>query len=1072
MIKRMKKNIMISLLLLFFLGVQIGYSQTKNTIYCLQCDVEMLSSFFEDYYLNTIDTITYTYNKSSGKYTIAYYPKGKSTVFSIYCTKKSKYRTRTDDPNYIERVVQYGGSDNPPLIVDLDTFKLDYTYQLNIVDWYYYDSNGGQTVNRTIAHVQLTLEELNEINFSPTLCEGDNIYFSGPLNQLSSTEDLTAHTYKTSSVVVHPELFISPKPEYNSEDYNWQPISLSDFTFDNYQTFLKNTFACEDMFLKHFVLKLKYYNVETLPPSHLPVYHRPYQVDENEFYVVEDDNGGSKLHLALNEGDTLDIYNFFRNEKNINVSISDLEDGFVRNKNSNGEIIDGFYNISESNRLTFGNKSQGGPTCTSMRYVYIPEIQYNYINNTETHTFWYPTEERNAVTLKFKYPKDDDLDHDLNYSFTSDCDFVFDKKEIENGLIYVPNSTINGKKVPKPCHVDSILFATKKDFKKIDLTITSKNGTQQFAPVHITLKDLKVYPIIESEGGPSLTQPECHDSPAKFTFPKFKGGLGLENEDNNYVYYYTISGNNKEGGAIIESGPIKNDDKFIELNTEITDFTVKITDSSGNNDTENNNTVNEDTGIDERSFSFDDKVFYVTRPGPLSISISSTNPLCNGDSNGVITVTPTSLSYPNAEDNYYKWSVYNDSSEDPLYLSDIKGPKAEGLPAGSYQVEFKNHLCSISYSSITLEDPPLLKITDPTASHVICNGYSTGKIESSVDGGTPFEKPSVPYHYHWAQQKPIVDPWNSEPSTSSLYNLPAGYYKLTVTDAHDCQDSTGWIEISQPDALDNSLTPSYTICKGGELAIDDGKENPRLFTKYEWIQPDGTIKQGRPIVVDSTMPQGQYILKSINEDNCFTLDTTLITFAENDLPVKFLVPSESFLADTLVIAEDSEIDADFNWYYEYNSEMFKDITEQLADRNKNQTYLWVERSGCDTITMFAENGFCKVSLSKAVTIINDFRPEGYDYTIAAAGIFSRLQIGPNPNNGEFTLFANLTEESELDVSLYDVSRSRRIPLDFSKYKTPSDRYQIPFQGLGLRTGIYTLLVSANGETKQIKFVVE
>ncbi|MBP5368505.1 MAG: hypothetical protein J6Z01_08665 [Bacteroidales bacterium] len=43
---------------------------------------------------------------------------------------------------------------------------------------------------------------------------------------------------------------------------------------------------------------------------------------------------------------------------------------------------------------------------------------------------------------------------------------------------------------------------------------------------------------------------------------------------------------------------------------------------------------------------------------------------------------------------------------------------------------------------------------------------------------------------------------------------------------------------------------------------------------------------------------------------------------------------------------------------------------------------------------------------------------------------------------------------------------------FNKYKTSTSRYQIPFQGLGLRTGIYTLLVSANGETKQIKFVVE
>ncbi len=44
-------------------------------------------------------------------------------------------------------------------------------------------------------------------------------------------------------------------------------------------------------------------------------------------------------------------------------------------------------------------------------------------------------------------------------------------------------------------------------------------------------------------------------------------------------------------------------------------------------------------------------------------------------------------------------------------------------------------------------------------------------------------------------------------------------------------------------------------------------------------------------------------------------------------------------------------------------------------------------------------------------------------------------MSPNPNNVEFTLFANLSEDSPLSISLYNVMRSRKIPIDFSKYKT-------------------------------------
>ena len=684
--------------------------------------------------------------------------------------------------------------------------------------------------------------------------------------------------------------------------------------------------------------------------------------------------------------------------------------------------------------------------CSVSRYVFVPEVKLNYVNNSE-NVFWYEGQTRKAVSLLLKYPegRNDGIKYTTNNNLPNNSITVSTESV---GKISILDTINFNKPIDTDCIYKTATFTTDASLKTIDVTATSSG--KKFIPVKINLEGkLKAYPNISAESDVFKDIcPHCNYSIAELKLPQLAGGLG------NQGYYYQI---NNESPVLITDGTIQLD-KSIEPS-----FLLKIFDIDNSDDTEGEIDT---TGRIARSL--DLGTFTVHRPLELIInSFESQDLRCHNDSSGSIEIKSVQRTYDDKELEYH-WFKYPYTDE----LA-FRGNKADRLPADSYRLVISNDGCTdTSYYTLNQPDTLLTSITSVT--NAMCYGYHDGAITTETTGGTPYkdEADKPYYHYHWKQDKNSTSqPWDNDRTTADISDLPAGKYQLTVWDANYCEATTDWITVSHPIELINSLTSSYTICKGSELAIDDGNQNPGNFNCYEWRLPNNTTRQGREITIKPDMPQGKYVLVSKN-DNCFTTNTTEIIFVDNNLPIRFLVPTESFLGDTLVIAEDSKIDADYTWRYVYNKEMFTDITDKVVNPNANLTFLHIDRSGNDIITMYADNGFCKASLSKEVTVSPHFRPEDYDYTVDAAGIFSRLQIGPNPNNGNFTLFANLIEDAPLSIALYDVSRSRKIPIDFSKYKTPASHYQIPFQGLGLRSGAYTLLVSANGETKQIKFVVE
>ena len=172
----------------------------------------------------------------------------------------------------------------------------------------------------------------------------------------------------------------------------------------------------------------------------------------------------------------------------------------------------------------------------------------------------------------------------------------------------------------------------------------------------------------------------------------------------------------------------------------------------------------------------------IGEPMPLQISTTHIPVSCYQGSDGIAQTSVTG-----GIGNYtYQWSV---PSTDTFALN---------LSAGFYFVDvLDSNNCSIS-DTVEVTEPPVLTLetdTIPTS----CFGYSDGGASVMPSGG------NGDYTYQWSSS--MAD------TLSSVSDLPAGSYSVTVTDLNGCTDSaTVFIDQPTPITTTTSFTP--TSCFG------------------------------------------------------------------------------------------------------------------------------------------------------------------------------------------------------------------------------------------------------------------
>ncbi len=220
----------------------------------------------------------------------------------------------------------------------------------------------------------------------------------------------------------------------------------------------------------------------------------------------------------------------------------------------------------------------------------------------------------------------------------------------------------------------------------------------------------------------------------------------------------------------------------------------------------------------------------------LQLEVTSTDVLCNGESNGTVTATATG----GIEPYNYEWNT------------GVTGAVQSGLPAGTYTVTVTDAADCTIIGEATVTEPPVLEAST-SAEDVLCNGESNGSVEVTVSGG------SLPYSYEWSNGA----------TTEEVTGLAAGTYTVTVTDFNGCNVS-GEAIVNEPSALEVTTNSTDVLCNGestGSVSVSATGGTPPY--QYEWNTGDAF-----PEV--NNLPAGLYNVTVTDANGCTKVEVAVI----------------------------------------------------------------------------------------------------------------------------------------------------------------------------------------------------
>jgi gliding motility-associated-like protein len=199
----------------------------------------------------------------------------------------------------------------------------------------------------------------------------------------------------------------------------------------------------------------------------------------------------------------------------------------------------------------------------------------------------------------------------------------------------------------------------------------------------------------------------------------------------------------------------------------------------------------------------------ITQPVLLTTTMSvPVNVSCFGGNNGSASVTPAGGTSPYT----YNWS------------NGTHNGTATGLVSGTYTVTVTDQNGCTSTNTITINQPIQLTTTISSQANVTCNGVANGSATISANGGVP------PYNYTWSNGL----------HTTTISNLTAGTYTITVTDNNGCT-ATNTVTITQPNLLTASISKTNVSCfsanNGSAAASASGGTIPY---SYLWSNGNNT----------------------------------------------------------------------------------------------------------------------------------------------------------------------------------------------------------------------------------------
>ncbi|MDI9881107.1 SprB repeat-containing protein [Flectobacillus longus] len=436
-----------------------------------------------------------------------------------------------------------------------------------------------------------------------------------------------------------------------------------------------------------------------------------------------------------------------------------------------------------------------------------------------------------------------------------------------------------------------------------------------------------------------------------------------------------------------------------------------------------------------------------TEPALLDLSLlSKSNPLCLGESNGIVQLKATG---GNGGNIYWQDNATKQSND-----------RFIGLTQGQYTYKVVDRKgCQDTVRLVELKWPSAV-LAQVSKSIPICYGTNTAKLNVQASGGVGaftaiLSNTNLNKTIALNSGKGVFD------------SLNAGNYLVKIKDANGCQlQLTNTIQ--ETDSLETFTLGSGkgadTLCIGQSITLDaknKGKNIRWYFNGTEGVDELARANQSTYTIVSP----GIYKVSVSNKTGCMVEKSYTLTNSKNALKADFILATQAFVGDTVVVLNTTKPAPDkVVWTPPLNS-------IQLSETNSKLTFI-PTLAGNLSVTLRAFAGVCDNVLTRTTNI---FTPDNIDQTDSLYHYrdypVTTSALYPNPNQGRFELSVKTKFPVNINISIVRVSTGETV---YNAVHTPTNQNlnstNVYNFNLSLRIGAYSLILES-GKQKISKLLM-
>lgn len=373
---------------------------------------------------------------------------------------------------------------------------------------------------------------------------------------------------------------------------------------------------------------------------------------------------------------------------------------------------------------------------------------------------------------------------------------------------------------------------------------------------------------------------------------------------------------------------------------------------------------------------------------------------------------------------------------DISWSSGASGEIAENLTAGNYLVYVKDFYgCEVS-GQVAIEQPEELEINIVDTVVPTCYDVNNGSLIVEVSGGVP------PYTYLW----------NTGENSLSLGNLGEGVYTFEVMDAIGCS-ITKEIVLEAPYPTQVDLGEDRTLCNGQEHSLDISVDDSAAT--YSWTSNNGFSSNSPQVTLSEP---GIYTASVTNSLGCSGVDTIEIFTTEVEMDAQFLITSQAFAGEEVVLVNTSNpIGTNGAWVFPNGAE--------VVEQGKGVAILRFDVPGAYEVILRNYQGDCYQDVAKTI-IVAEAR-ELPDAGEAISPFIKDFKVYPNPSSGSFSVMVSLQEVSVVSLRLFGLTTNH---IHDEKQLSGKTIYEV-YYTMNLPSGVYLLLLETAKGSEVRKIVI-